>query len=152
MSSSPDESSILRFIELSLETLRGEFPAAYLLLCSQLAPRTVRMMIDGEEISLAFDPRGAHLRRDAPHPTIELQTARQTILSVLDAHLTLHEAILADAILLRGDLEDLAALHEGLLTYVRGAVRCPSFPPLLDRFRYAPAGLLSRDDKADAGQ
>ncbi len=128
--------SISGFIELSFEILRDEFPTAYLLLCSQLAPRTVQMFINDEVITLAFDPGGAHLRQDVRTPTLELHTSRQTILDVIDAHLALHEAILVDAILLRGAIEDLAAFHDGLLTYVRGAVRCPSFPPLLDRFRY----------------
>jgi hypothetical protein len=33
-----------------------------------------------------------------------------------------------------GSSDDLAAFHEGFLLYLRGAVRCPSFPPLLERF------------------
>ncbi len=136
MSFSRNALSISGFIELSFEILRDEFPTAYHLLCSQLAPRTVQMFINDEVVILAFDAGFAHLRQDVRTPTLELHTTRQTILDVIDAHLAPHEAILADAILLRGAIEDLAAFYDGLLTYVHGAVRCPSFPALLDRFRY----------------
>ena len=149
MSFSLDDWSIARFIGISLETLLNEFPTAYLLLCTQLASCSVLLVIDGEAVALAFDPSGAHVMPQLRNPTIQLHTNRQTILDVIDAHLTLYEAVLVDAILLQGDTEDLAAFHEGLLTYVRGAVRCPSFPALLDRFRYVSSPLLHRDDKAD---
>jgi hypothetical protein len=149
LSFSLDDSSIARFIGTSLETLRYEFPTAYLLLGTQLASCSLLLVIDGEPVALTFDPGGAHLRPQLYNPTIQLHTSRQTILDVIDANLTLHEAVLADAILLQGDIADLAAFHEGLLTYVRGVVRCPSFPALLDRFRYVSSPLLHRNDQAN---
>ena len=130
------DSSLTWYIGASLVALRQECPTAYFLMCSQLAPRRVRLMIDGESVTLAFDPSGAHVLPVAQNPTAELVTSRRTILDVLDARLTLAEAVLSDAIVLKGCVDDLTAFHDGLMTYVRGAVRCPTFPRLLDRFRY----------------
>lgn len=126
---------IADFIAKSLSVLRDECPEAYFLMCALLAPCEVLLRIDGEPVSLAFDAAGVHLLPAPGRPRVELATTRATILDVLDARQTLHEAVVADAILLKGAPSDLAACHDALLTYVRGAVRCPSFPVLLDEFR-----------------
>lgn len=107
-------------------------------------PREVLLFVDGEEVSLTFAPGGVYLAPQVRYPTVVLHTSRRTILDVIDARLTLNEAVLADEILLQGSPADLAVYHEGLLTYVRGAVRCPSFPSLLERFRHTTAGNSPR--------
>ena len=136
MNSSRPESSFKWFIAASLQALRAECPGAFGLLCVQLAPRRVRLTIEGEKVTLAFDSSQVRVLARARNATVQLETTRQTILDVIDARLTLEEAVLADLILLKGRTEDLSAFHAGLVTYVRGGVRCPSFPRLLDRFRY----------------
>ena len=96
--------------------------------------------------STAFDPSGVHVLPEAKEPTAELVTSRNTILSILDARLTLAEAVLSDAIVLKGHVDDLIAFHDGLMTYVRGAVRSPSFPRLLDHFRYDASSARNERD------
>ena len=140
MNFSPGNSSVAGFIDASLTTLRNEFPTAYFLMCALLSPREVRLSIDGEEVTLNFSPDGAYLLAQPHHPTVELRTSRQTILDVIDARMTLYESVLANDILLQGSPNDLAICHEGLLIYVRGAVRSPSFPFLLERFRQTSSG------------
>src|SRR5215213_3137430 len=110
------------FVGASLATLRQECPTAYVQLCTLLKPREVLLSIKGETVALAFDHTGAHILPLPRSPTLLLQTTRQAILDVVDDRLRLDEAVLGDAILLQGDVEDLALLYEGLLTYVRGAV------------------------------
>jgi hypothetical protein len=138
-----------RFVEESLATLRHECPTAYVQLCTLLKPREVLMLIDSETITLTFDHMRVHILPQLRRPTLSLQTTRQTILDVVDDRLRINEAVLVDAILLQGDVDDLALFYEGLLTYVRGAIRCPTFPALLERFRQGKSGLLHRDDEAD---
>ena len=123
------------YIATSLIALRQECPTAYFLMCGQVAPRRARLVIDGKSVTLAFDPSGVRVLPDLKEKTAELVTSRNTILNVLDARLTLAEAVLSDAIVLKGHVNDLTAFHDGLMTYVRGAVRSPSFARLLDRFR-----------------
>jgi hypothetical protein len=125
------------YVDLSLAVLRRECPTAYLELCSRLAFATVELRIDDEWVRLAFLPRAAELRQELADPDVRLQTTRTTILEVLDAKLTLDQAVRAGAVLLWGSSRDLARCNDALLDYVRGAVRCPSLPALLDRFRYA---------------
>lgn len=120
------------------------------MLCALLAPREVLLLIDGEPVVLVFEPTGIALLTAARRPALELRTGRGTMLDVIDARLTLNEAVRTDALVLQGDVDDLKLAHEGLLTYVCGAVRCPSFPRLLERFRLETRGLLHRDDQTDS--
>jgi len=136
LSFSTRDSGITWYIATSLIALRQECPTAYFLMCGQLAPRRVRLVIEGESVTLAFDPSGVHVLPEAKESAAELVTSRQTILDVLDARRTLAEAVLSDAIVLKGHVNDLTAFHDGLMTYVRGAVRSPSLARLLDRFRF----------------
>lgn len=136
MSSSWPEFSLAWFVAASLEALREECPEAFTLMCAQLAPRRARLVIEGETVTLAFAASEARLLKQSRRPSVQLTTTRQNILNVIDARLSLEEAVLADAIVLKGRPNDLSVFHAGLISYVRGAVRCPSFPPLLDRFRY----------------
>lgn len=139
------------FIGASLATLREECPIAYGQLCALLAPREVLLLFEGEAVALAFAADAAELLPQPRNPAVQLRSTRQAILDVIDARLTLGEAVLEDAILLQGAVEDLALFYEGMLTYVRGAVRSPSFPALLAHFRQVSSELLHRDDQADAG-
>lgn len=115
--------------------MRDECPQAYGLICRLLASREALVLIDGETVALTFRLDEVHVLHQPHSPHVEMHTSRQTILDLIDARLTLDQAVLADAIVLRGNVQDLGLFHEAWLNYVRGAVRCPSFPALLDRFR-----------------
>lgn len=123
------------FLASSFALLAREVPTAYTHMCRQLAPREVILRVDGETVALVFRCDDVHIAPHSPHPQVEIETTRATVLSVIDAEATLTEAVLDDRLLLRGRLEDLVAFHDALLTYVRGAVRAPSFPHLLRRYR-----------------
>ncbi|MGD8854558.1 MAG: hypothetical protein PVI28_19500 [Gammaproteobacteria bacterium] len=134
-SSSPAEWGAKQFILASLEKLRDEHPQVYERLCASLAPRTLLLTIDGEPVRLRFEAQ-RHINPDRlPEASVHLETTRETILAVIDAHYSLEGAVEAGLIELTGATEDLSAFHDGLLLYVRGAVRCPSFPSLLERYR-----------------
>ena len=85
--SSPAEPSSPAFILDSLETLRREYPYVYDRMCAALAPRSLRLTIDGQSLPLRFEP-GRHLSPDQlPEPDVRLATSRQTILEVIDCGL-----------------------------------------------------------------
>src|SRR5262249_48697178 len=133
---------VMRFrdvLEESLRRLRHEVPAAYEVLCRRLAPREVRLRVDGDDVALRFRRRDAIL--DVPQrPVVEVETTREAILQLVDARHTLLSAVLAEALVLRGSLDDLLAFHDGLQAYIHGAVRAPSFPKLLARYRRGEGG------------
>jgi hypothetical protein len=127
------------FLDESLCAIEREAPAAYAQLCRHLAPREVLLRVDEEEITVRFGRGRAAL--DVPqHPAVRVAVTTPAILDVIDARYSLLDAVLEGAMVLQGRLDDLLAFHDGLLAYVHGAVRAPSLPDLLTRFRAAAAG------------
>jgi hypothetical protein len=134
-------------LRLSLDTLRLECPEAYQRVCDCLAPLTVALSLDGDPVTLAFRPglirivpaggpaAGRNGGRAGIQPDVQASTSRSTIIDLLEARSTIEDAILSDAILLRGRVGDLARFYDALLYYVCGAVRCPSFPAILAGYR-----------------
>jgi hypothetical protein len=122
------------FLTMSLSLLERELPSAYAGVVSALDCREVSICVDGAEASVR--PRGSHLivapRRH--RPCVDATTTRETLRGLLDARWSLAEAVWEHRVLLRGRLEDLVAFCDALDAYFRGAVRCPSFPALLDRY------------------
>jgi len=119
----------------SLTALRIEAPDAHAGMCARLAGRRLRLVVDGEPVDLSFahDDVTLPVTSDAPH--VELVTSRRTILDVVDARATLVSAALGDALTLRGRPAHVLAFHDGLVAYVHGGVRAPSFRGLLRDFR-----------------
>ncbi|MFP2929920.1 NAD(P)-binding protein [Pyxidicoccus sp. 3LG] len=117
----------------SLVALAREQPRQHARLCEQLQDRTVEVRVEAEHFLLRFAPEGARVERAGAPSEARVLMGRRALGDVLAARLSLAEAVLTDAVEVVGPLDTLMALHEGLVTYVHGAVRCPSFPSLLAR-------------------
>ena len=143
MSASPESIRFAACLRLSLDTLRLECPQAYERVCDCLAPLTVALSLEGGPVTLAFHPGFIRIApagaRKAERPGVEADvqasTSRSTIIDLLEARSTIEDAIVSDAILLRGRVDDLARFYDALLDYVCGAIRCPSFPAILAGYR-----------------
>jgi hypothetical protein len=132
------DASFGAFLSASFALLAGEVPSVYRTMCRQLSPRSVQLRVDGELTCLEFcGERVRHVDALA-QPVIEVETERETILGLVDARHNLMQAVLDDRLMLRGSPDDLLAFHEGLMTYLHGAFRAPSFRKLLLEFRGAP--------------
>lgn len=129
------EGSFAFFLGRSLDALARELPAIYLTMCATLAPREVSIRVDGELVSVLCGADQARLLAVPEQPAVEVVTSRAAIVDLIDARSTLVESVLADRVRLRGKLDDLVAFHDGLIVYLHGAVRGPSFPDLLRQFR-----------------
>jgi hypothetical protein len=88
-----------------------------------------------EQVSLAFGSEGARMVDEPENPTVRVAGGKPAILDIVDARVSLSEAVDSGVIDLAGPVDDLALFFEALRIYVHGAVRSPSFPPLLERFR-----------------
>lgn len=118
--------------------MERECRLAYHSLCEVLAQRQVALHVDGEALALVFTRQHAvTLPLTEAIPDIHLSLTRAAILDLVDGKLTLQEAILEGRVNLQGNLPNLLLFHEGWLAYMRGAIRCPSFPDLLERYRMA---------------
>jgi hypothetical protein len=123
----------------SFQVLAREQPEAYARMCALLEGLSVAVWVDEERFAADFSSRGASVRALTGHEPARVSTHGRTLLEVLDARRSLTEAVLADAVRVVGPLDTLLRLHEGLLLYLRGAVRCPGFASVLRRLREGQA-------------
>jgi hypothetical protein len=124
------------FLRQSFAALRRERPAIYDELCRVMQARAARIRVDGAPVDVEFHGGEARIgpAKRRP-PAIEVRTSRETIVGMVDARWSLMTAIAEDRLWIRGSVDDLVTFHDGLLVYLHGAVRSPSFPGLLQRFR-----------------
>ncbi len=134
------------FLAHSMTLLAAEKPRVHARLCALLRDREASVTMDGVITGIAFPGGAFRLVQTVDRPFIELRASRRTVLDVIDGRLTLEEAIWGSQLELRGGLDDLVRFHDALVVYLHGAVRCPSFPWLLDRYR--DGELPSADDVA----
>ena len=136
------------FLSRSLELIEEEAPTSHRALGRALAGHAVRISVDAPAAVLRFGTAGfAWLEGDAP-AEVELRVDRQTLLDLIDARVSLEDSILEDRFHLRGPIDSIVWFDDGLLIYLDGAIRCPSFPTLLAEFRAGtipPIDHLSRE-------
>lgn len=133
-SSSSSADRIGPLVAESLEILAREAPECARRLAARLHGHPIDLTIDHEALALVSDGARVRLAYPARSP-VSLVTTRAVIAHVLDGDLLLTDAVITDRIAVRGPLDDLLVCHAALQDYVHGAVRSPSFPALLDRFR-----------------
>lgn len=137
-SSSAPEGAFGRFVSRGLGALRAELPWAYRRMADALCGRDVLLTVSGEDVPITA-AGGEVTTHPAPPehfaPRVTLRTERAVVARLADAELTVVDAVVSGAVTLRGDVDDLVAFHEGLMAFLHGAVRSPSFPALLDEFR-----------------
>jgi hypothetical protein len=122
----------------SVEHLAQEVPDSYRLILDEMGPLVVELDVDDEVFSL----RGGHRLEvsdgAADGAGARITTSRAAMLDVLDAVVGLGEAVEADAVSVRGSVDDVLRAHDTLLAYVHAAVRAPSQPALLAALREGP--------------
>ena len=141
-SSSATEPTVEGLLAESFVVLAAELPPAWARFCAALDGRTVEIRVDGERFTVGFAAATATIAGGAAASSpvdALLETTRRTIEDVLDARLSLRDAVMGDALRVVAPLAMMSRLHTGILAYVHGGVRCPSFPALLKRFRALPA-------------
>jgi hypothetical protein len=111
-------------------------PSAYRSLAASMTGLRVRISVTSEAFVVGVEDLVLFVAAATSEAsTARIETDAQTILNVLDARVSLHDAVLTGALRVTAALEHLAALHEALLTYTHAAVRCPGFAELLVRFK-----------------
>jgi hypothetical protein len=126
------------FVRRGLAALRDELPWAFAQMARALGDRDVLLEVDDERVAVraaAFDVAVLPAEPVGFAPRVTLRTDAATVLRLADAERTVVDATIAGELVLRGDVDDLVAFHDGLVAFLHGAVRSPSFPHLLDHFR-----------------
>jgi hypothetical protein len=137
--SSATDSSIERLLMESFSVLEAELPPAWQRFCACLDRHSVELRIDDEAFVVRLIRQRPVISAPDADADARIETTRQAILDVLDARLSLRDAVLRDALRVTAPLATVNRLHDGIIAYVHGGVRCPSFPSLLKRLRAAPA-------------
>jgi hypothetical protein len=140
----PAEPTVAGLLAESFRVLAVELPPAWERFCAALDGCAVEIHVDAESFVVRFAAGRARVAAIANAAAIvpadaRIDTTRRTIEDVLDARLSLREAVMRDALQVIAPLAVMSRLHTGILGYVHGGVRCPSFPALLKRFRALPA-------------
>ncbi|MCX2712065.1 SCP-2 sterol transfer family protein [Mycolicibacterium sp. J2] len=124
-------SSLLR---QSVDHLADEVPDSYQLVLRTLGPLVVELAVDGERFSLRGGRR-LEVCGAADRAGTRVVTTRAGVLDVLDAVITLDEAVEGGAVAVHGSLDDILRAHDTMRAYVHAAVRAPSQPALLSALR-----------------
>ena len=134
--------NLREFIIGSLDVLERQAPGFHDRLCQQLDERRVQVGGDGVPFTLCFEAGSVSLAAPDPTDDVVVQIDRAIVLALIDAEATLEDAVLDGRVRLRGSVDDLGDFHEGLLIYVRGGVRCPSFPQLVQKLRDSESAVM----------
>lgn len=129
--------SLRTFIRTSLQILRREHTGAFAAMIHALGRGRLYLKVDDEAVLLRFGrgtPQVWSARpRDRRPPAV--LTSRRAILRLVDGGLTILDAVRHGDLEVLASPDDLLRLERSLSFYLRGAVRCPSFPELLQQFR-----------------
>jgi hypothetical protein len=123
------------FLERSFVVLAHEAPGAYARLHRSFA-RIALCVVDGDRrFAVRCDPD--RIMTDLVRGDEDIVTAidSPTILALVDGELTFEQALRQDRLFVLGAVGQAASAFEALSIYLRGAIRCPSFPALLASFR-----------------
>lgn len=123
------------WVDRGLRALARELPSAHARMAAALGAREVSIVVDGDEAVVESNGARVWLRDEALAPCVALHTSRREVVALADAERSLVASVLLGETVLRGRVADLAAFHDGLVEFLRGAVRSPSFPGLMDAFR-----------------
>jgi hypothetical protein len=130
---------ISALLRRSLQNLEDEVPDSYQMVLDVLGPIIVHVDVDGELFSLSGSrrvqvtdgpPAGAHAR---------ITSSRAAIVDLLDARVSLDEAVRAGFVVVHGALDHILRIYDTFLAYVHAAVRAPSHPELLTALREGSA-------------
>lgn len=123
------------FLARSLRILQREVPEAFARMAARLGDRGVRLSVDGRPCTLRFGAADFAIEDGEAPAQVEIVTRRGTILDLVDARLTLEDAIRSDRVFLRGPVDGVGRFHAALLSFLNGAMRASSMPEVLTDYR-----------------
>jgi hypothetical protein len=117
------------------EHLEDEVPDSYRRVLDELGPLVVELNVDSELFSLRGGRRLEVSDGAADTAGARITTSRAAILDVLDARVSLGQAVEAGTVGVHGSVNNVLRAHDALIAYVHAAVRAPSQPGLLAALR-----------------
>ena len=123
--------SFAQFVERSLALLREEAPEHFQRVREHARGLRVDVSIDRETpVRLQLDSEPWTTRTPATEAHVYAEIRQSNLIAILEGVLAIDEAIEAERLQLRGQLDHLLSFLEALRCWFHGAVRAPSFPAL----------------------
>ena len=119
----------------SLAHVAVEVPASYRHLQRVLGALVIELAVDSERFALWGGPLLEVVAGPSAAAGVRIAVGRTVILDVLDARVSLAEAVESDRIAVQGSLDDVLRAYDTLIAYLHAAVRAPSVPALAARLR-----------------
>jgi hypothetical protein len=129
--------TLREYIIALLVALRHCDPDAYDRLCHVVGPRSARIQLDKESAIVRMNQQELQVERDSNDgETVsgEGRTTSATVLALLDGSLEVSEAILNDAIEIKGELEQINRMFQAIEIILDASPRCPELQQLSRAF------------------
>jgi hypothetical protein len=124
----------------SLAHMAVEVPASCRHLQHVLGTLVIELDVDGELFALRGGPPLHVVAGAALVPCVRITVGRAAILDLLDARVSLAEAVESERIVVLGSLDDVLCAHDALIAYIHAAVRAPFAPALSAELRAGSRG------------
>lgn len=124
-----DTTPLASLVRDALACVAAECPAASREMRAALGDRVVHLDVSTEAFAVALT------EEPAAHASISVRTTAAVLHRIFEGDRDPLEAILDDEVVVRGAAADLEALSRAALFFVKGAVRCRSMDPLLNRLK-----------------
>jgi hypothetical protein len=123
------------FLAKSMDALKNESLPSYLRLSKVLEGLRASISAGVKKRLVYFDNGQFFVTSDAEGPNLEIVFRDNAVIDLIDGKYSLEQAVLAEAIFVKGSVATLEKFHSALNLYLNGALRAPSFPRLLSRYR-----------------
>ncbi len=115
----------------ALATVQRDVPTLAAELARAVGDRVIEIQVDGTPFWVGVGPLGVELRGHDDGCVAWGTASGEAIDALLNGEKTLEEAVFDGSVQLRGALNDLVALDQGLRVFVQCAVRAPGILPIL---------------------
>jgi hypothetical protein len=123
------------FLGKSMRLLERETPQRYRAIRESIGTLRARLTADDATRVVSFDRSGFAALAATSTSDVEARFGRGVVLRLIDGETTLDQAILDDALYVRGSVEAVERFHAAVSLYVEAAVRAPGFVSLLEAYR-----------------
>ena len=126
---------VFALMKRSLDLLAHEAAPAEAALRTAIGPLRTRLRDETSARLFHLTPAGFALDSDASGADVEIGFDRALVLDLAEGRLTLEDALLADRLHARGEMEAMTRLHAALMVYLEGLLRAPGASALYDEYR-----------------
>jgi hypothetical protein len=126
--------SVRTSLDAALAAIRTDQPVLAQRLGAGLGAHTVHVELPHESFIVTSRGSDVVTATTVESPTVRATTTPATLREILAGHVSLHDALVSDAVVLIAPIDIVLHLEEALGLFVNAAVRSPSIIPIYRRF------------------